>query len=105
MPSVLDCLHYGRENAVSRYFLTSMTGLDDRTVRDIIKHLRVNEGYPIFNTLDGKGYFLATKEDANEMKAALQAQKSRTREDMRLLKAYSKSISKVLNPEGRQMEL
>lgn len=105
MPSVLDCLHYGRENAVSRYFLTSMTGLDDRTVRDVIKHLRVNEGYPIFNTLDGKGYFLATKEDANEMKAALQAQKSRTREDMRLLKAYSKSISKVLNPEGLQMEL
>lgn len=46
----------GKENAVSREFLRTMTGLPDRKVRQMIEASR-DEGHIIINDQDGRGYY------------------------------------------------
>lgn len=53
---IIDCVPFGREHAVSRTYLSKMTGLSDRKVRDMI-HEECTEEHPILNLQDGHGYF------------------------------------------------
>lgn len=50
---ILDFIPTGSENAVTRVELCQRTGLDDRTVRDLIHNAR--RRIPILNMQDGKG--------------------------------------------------
>lgn len=54
----------GRENAVTREYLCSMTGLSDREVRKTIEGLR-NDGFFICNDGDGWGYYISN--DINQL--------------------------------------
>ena len=47
-------LRKGKENAISRPMLKQITGMDDRTNRNIIKDLRI-EGIPIISVSSEKG--------------------------------------------------
>lgn len=54
--NILDFIPYGRENAVSRSFLVSLTGLPDRSIREAIQ--ATNEsGTAIICCEAGTGYF------------------------------------------------
>ena len=53
---ILDYIPTGSQNAISRYSLCKMTGLDDRTIRDAIHYAR--RKIPILNMQDGNGYFI-----------------------------------------------
>lgn len=55
----------GKENAVSREFLRTMTGLGDRKIRQMIEAAR-DEGNIIINDQDGKGYYQAADIDEIE---------------------------------------
>lgn len=52
---VLDAIPFGKENAVTREYLTARTGLPDRQVRKAIEEIRRN--HIILNDQDGKGYY------------------------------------------------
>ena len=52
---VLDAIPFGKENAVTREYLTAKTGLPDRQVRKAIEEIRRN--HIVLNDQDGKGYY------------------------------------------------
>lgn len=61
---ILDYIPTGHENAVTRAYLCSATGLDDRTVRYAISQAR--REMPILNMQDGSGYFIPDMNLAEE---------------------------------------
>lgn len=60
---IINFLNHGKNNALTRDALVSLTGLSDGTVRDMIKDARDN-GYLIINDQDGEGYYLSDDIDA-----------------------------------------
>ncbi|WP_448902707.1 hypothetical protein [Eubacterium sp.] len=64
---IVDYIPFGRENAVTRAQLRSRTGIDDRTIRDMIADARRDT--VILNMQDGKGYFRPLPEEINYVKA------------------------------------
>lgn len=56
MVDILKLIPEGHANAVDREYLSSITGLCDRKVRQLIEEACTKE-HPILNMQDGKGYF------------------------------------------------
>ncbi len=63
--NIIDYIPVGRNNAVSREMLSVATGLDDRTIRNMIHESRRES--PILNMQDGRGYFLPDLNDSVEV--------------------------------------
>ena len=59
---IFKYIPYGKENAVTRAQLCSMTGLPDRQNRKLIE-LAQRRGCIILNDQDGKGYYTTTDPD------------------------------------------
>ena len=59
---VRACLLHGHDLATTRTSIVMMTGINDRTVRQVIEELR-NDGLLICNDQDGNGYYLAETDD------------------------------------------
>ena len=57
---VWNCLHIGKEKAVSRSYIVSCTGYEDRIVREAIERLRREKA--ILSRTDGKGYYIASED-------------------------------------------
>ncbi len=104
MPSVLDCLHFGKRNAVTRVQLQILTGLPDRAIRREIDKLR-EDGQPIFNSQDGEGYYLATADDDLDMMHCILRERARRDAMIESVESLERSRLKVLNPDGLQMSL
>lgn len=104
MASVLDCLHYGKENAVTREYLHQATDLEDRDIRKTIEHLK-KQGHPIFNSADGSGYYLATPEDKADMKRSVRIKQAHAISCMRNAEREQRLMDRVLNPDGLQLSL
>lgn len=64
---IVDYIPFGRENAVTRAQLRSRTGIDDRTIRDMIAAARRDT--VILNMQDGKGYFRPLPEERHLVEA------------------------------------
>lgn len=62
--NILDYIPTGKENAVTREWLSNTTGLEDRMVRDSIAKAR--REMPILNMQDGKGYFIPDMNNEEE---------------------------------------
>lgn len=56
--NIVELIPVGKENAVTREMLTTLSGLPDRTVRKLIEIARI-EGVIIVNDSDGKGYYIS----------------------------------------------
>lgn len=54
--NIKEYIPVGHENAVSRQFLCTVTGLNDRALREAISKAR--ETTCICNSSDGKGYYI-----------------------------------------------
>lgn len=54
--NIVDLIPKGRENAITRENLRTITGLNDRTLRQEIEDAR-SKGALIFNEQDGNGYY------------------------------------------------
>jgi len=63
--NILKLLGYGADTARTTAYLTGITGLGDRTVRDIIRRLVIHHGVPIVGVRSGSkpGYYIATDQD------------------------------------------
>lgn len=55
---IVDLIPTGKDNAITRGQLCSLTGLSDRAVRKLIEIARI-EGAIIINAQDGKGYYIS----------------------------------------------
>lgn len=75
---ILDCIPYGKENAVTREELVRRTGLDDRVIRKAISHARRND--PILNLQNGAGYYRPTMQDIVELKRFVAQEEHRSSE-------------------------
>lgn len=56
--AITNFIPTGRENAVTRETLCTLTGLSDRKVRELIEQAR-RAGAIIINRQDGKGYYIS----------------------------------------------
>lgn len=61
-----ELIPVGHENAVTRSFLSGLTGLPDRVLRKMIEE--ANTFPPIINISDGKGYFKPSPSDTDYVK-------------------------------------
>ena len=63
--NILKLLGYGADTARTTAYLAGMTGLDTRTVRNIIRRLVIDHGVPIVGVRSGAkpGYYIATDQD------------------------------------------
>ena len=104
MRNVLDCLHFGKRNAVTRTQLAILTGLNDRQIRQEIETLR-REGSPIFNSQDGEGYYLATADDEADMMHCILRERARRDSFVESVRCLEEARQKVLHPDGIQMQI
>lgn len=88
--TILDYIPIGNKNPISRETLSYITGLDDRTVRRIIKNLK--EKYPIVNT--GRGYYIADDPDDPGLEAYIRQESHRIMEISRGLRKH-KALYKI----------
>ena len=72
---IVDYIPFGRENAVTRAQLRSRTGIDDRTIRDMIADARRDT--VILNMQDGKGYFRPLPEERHLVEAYVKQETAR----------------------------
>ena len=86
---VLKYIPEGRENAISRPVLCSVTGLPDRAVRREIRRLR-ESGEMILSDTERSGYWLAGDDDFKEVLRC-----------HRMLESYIKSLW-ILQDKYRQ---
>jgi hypothetical protein len=100
--SVLDCIPGGHQKAVSRRYLAEVTGLNDRTLREVIYGLVVVHGLPIGSSTgpEGGGYFLI--EDQADLDVATRHLKPRAKAIFRRARALEKIAR---NKFDRQIQL
>ena len=61
---VREWLREGRDNAMSRFVLRIATRQTDREIRREIEEISETE-IPVLNMMDGKGYFIPSKDEAD----------------------------------------
>lgn len=86
--TITDFIPYGRENAISRQALAQLTGMDDRQVRRMIEDARCN--VVIINLQDGKGYYLPTSNEREDVVRWYRATLKRAKKILRGLRAARK---------------
>lgn len=94
MQDFLRFIGIGKDNAVTRGELCTLTGLCDRRVRLEIERLR-DEGVIIINHQDGKGYYIS--EDIEEMQAQYRLNQARAMSILRQQKHLRKRMAEVAN--------
>lgn len=60
---LLELLNHGAENAVSLDFLSAMTGMHKRRVRDELSKITISGDEVVCTDAEGKGYYLAANEE------------------------------------------
>ena len=63
--NLLQYIPVGKENAITRSEISSLTGLDERTIRRQIKEY-VEKGIPVLSSSHHKGYWIAQNIDEIE---------------------------------------
>ncbi|NLC96182.1 MAG: HTH domain-containing protein [Erysipelotrichaceae bacterium] len=88
---ILNNIKPGRENSISRDKLVSITGINDRTIRDTIADLRA-EGVPIISNTNKGGYYLpATQEEAQEYISSMENRAKNTFVSIKATKEWLKN--------------
>lgn len=85
---VIEYIPAGRENAITRKELQTLTGLSDRESRRQVEDLK--ESTPIINLQNGEGYFVPTFDDVLDAKRYVHQEKARIR-------ALQRSIQPVID--------
>ena len=87
--NILDYIPEGKENAVTREYLSKMTGWPDRQVRKEIKRL-VTEGVPILSSSSAKGYWLS--DNIGEIEAFIRESRHRRNTESRTLNKLERMV-------------
>ena len=98
---ILDYIRTGHDRAITRAELSDLTGIDDRTIRDMIHYAR--RDIPILNMQDGRGYFVPDMNIFRRENDADEVHQTRRKpaEEYRLGTKNSKANSQELQHGGR----
>lgn len=94
---IQDFVPTGRKNAISRHFLSVISGKDDRNVRKEIAEARL-QGIPIIYTPNG-GYYmpdLNNEEDRQEFVIFIKKERSRAREIIKSVVKLEEVLARVV---------
>lgn len=99
MVNILDLIPFGHANAVSREYLSSVTNLSDRKIRQLIEEA-CTRNHPILNMQDGKGYFRPLQSEMHLVRLY------RAQENRRTLTIRKKvsEIDKYIKAAGNEVE-
>lgn len=100
--NICDFIGIGKENAVSRKQLHTLTGLDDRDVRKLIQEAR-DRGELIVNDGSGAGYFVSR--DLSALKRQYSTNRSRALSILRQQRHLRRVIRVLEQAEAGQTEL
>ena len=95
--NIIEYIPYGKENAISRVDLVSLTGCPDRVVRDMIHDARRER--PILSRTDG-GYYLPTANETREVEQFYKRESNRAKSTFWALK----SCRDWLNEQRKERE-
>lgn len=99
MINILDYIPVGHRNAVTRGYLSTVTGLCDRQVRELIEK-QCTRDHPILNMQDGKGYFQPAADEVHLVRIYRAQENHRT---LRIRKKVSE-IDKYMRVQGNEVE-
>lgn len=85
---ILPFIGVGQKNAAQREYLSAISGLDDRTMRQGIELLR--QEYPIVNLQNGAGYYLSY--DKRELRRYHAQEMSRIKSKIAALRGVRKAL-------------
>ena len=91
--TILDYIPTGSKNAVSRKYLSEVTGMSDRILRDEIHKARCK--IPIINLSDRKGYFIPdmnVKSDVNKLMLFVLQEESRIQEIQKVVDTAKRTL-------------
>ena len=96
LQAVWNCLLHGKDLAASRTWISSHTGLNDRTARKVIEALR-NSGVLICNDQDGMGYYIAETDE--EILRQYRRDCARAMSILKRLKAFRAAVREIEQQE------
>ncbi|WP_045000296.1 hypothetical protein [Shuttleworthella satelles] len=76
MTDILDYIPFGSKNAVGRTYLVAATGIDDRTIREMIRKASTPE-HPVVS--NSKGYFQPSYQDFDVVQSYYRQESARRR--------------------------
>lgn len=89
---IKDFIPRGKENAISREMLRTLTGCSDREVRKMIREARLNhEGSFILSSSDVSGYWLS--ENLSEVRAFLLETYNRAENTNAVVRVYKQELA------------
>ena len=94
---VLEHLGQGKDKAVSRTYLASLFGGDDRKMRRAIAYAKLKYSVNICNDQDGNGYFIGTTLD--ELLRQYYQAEARGKKILATLKALRRDIDELRNKD------
>lgn len=97
-PGIEQYIPFRKANAVTREYLSMLTGLKDRKVRMLIALAR--REHPILNLSDGKGYYRPTIEEYLEAKQFYNQEMARVKSILWSLFGLRKWLRKYENMAG-----
>ena len=96
--NILDYIHEGKEDAITREELRFLTELSDRTIRELIEQARRN-GAIILNLQDGRGYYRPAPDELDDV---LRQYKQNDRRAMSIL-VQQKHLRMALKQAGEKV--
>ena len=95
---VRELLKEGRNNAVGRVFLYNVLGKSDRDIRKEIEEISETD-IPVLNMMDGRGYFIPSKSEADLVLRWIRVMKSYIRSFERKIKVceawYAQAVGQL----------
>ncbi|MCI6468160.1 MAG: hypothetical protein MSA90_22185 [Faecalicatena sp.] len=91
---ILTFLNTGSKHAIKRKWLCYRTGLDDRTMRDLLHEAR--KKIPVINLQNGKGYFIPDMNIDDDRKLLVRwvkQEESRIKESQLIVETAKKTLS------------
>lgn len=104
---ILDFIPFGKENAVSRSYLRSVVGINDRQIRAMIRAAST-PAHPVVTS--AKGYFQPTERDYMAVQAYCRQESARQRsveDNCRVMRIWLNAhrATEEEMPYGKQMNL
>lgn len=102
MTDILDYIPFGSKNAVGRTYLVAATGIDDRTIREMIRKASTPE-HPVVS--NSKGYFQPSYQDFDVVQSYYRQESARRRsvgENCETIRAW---LNAHREEDARQMSL
>lgn len=91
---ILTFLNTGSKHAIKRKWLCYKTGLNDRTMRDLLHEAR--KKIPVINLQNGSGYFIPDMNQENDRKMLVRwvrQEESRIKESQSIVETAKKTLS------------